>query len=153
MNNKMDVIHNTLNKFIEKVFKFNNVFIVFNILIIIGAVVCFIYGQFDFKNKFVQNGSFIGGHLVQLSFPLLLFGLLGIYGIVTQNRVALMVYFGITLSSIFIRNINNGLAGLHGFYLIMIKGEVFGGLFLFFELFALLLSCASLILVNSYEVN
>ncbi len=149
----MDVIHNTLNKFIEKVFKFNIVFIAFNILIIIGAVVCFIYGQFDFNMKFVQNGSFIGGHLTQLSFPLILFGLLGIYGIVAQNRTALLVYFGIALSSIFIRNITNGLAGLHGFDSVMIKGEIFGGLFLFFELFALLLSCISLILVNSYEIN
>jgi hypothetical protein len=149
----MDVIHNTLNKFIEKVFKFNVVFIAFNILIIIGAVICFIYGQFDFNMQFVHTGSFIGGHLAQISFPLLLFGLLGIYGIVTQNRTALLVYFGITLSSLFIRNITNGLAGLHGLDLVMVKGKVFGGLFLFFELFALLLSCISLIFVNSYEIN
>lgn len=79
------------------------------------GIVCFIYAQFNLLDKFYETGSFITGHLRQLSVPIISYGLLGIYGLDMQDRTALVIYFGIALSSLFIRNLNNCLARLHGF--------------------------------------
>ncbi len=115
-------------------------FIGLNILLIIASVFCFIYGMFDFDQKWVMSGSFIGGHLAQLSLLFLLLALLGIYSVIQRDRKALILYAAIVLTSLFIREFSAGLASLHG-VTVPIIGHVFWALYLYFELFCLLLSC------------
>ncbi len=119
-------------------------FIGLNILLIIASVFCFIYGMFDFSQKWVMSGSFIGGHLAQLSVLFLLLALLGIYSVIQRDRKALVLYASIVLTSLFIREFSAGLASLHGYGWVPITGNVFWALYLFFELFCLLLSCVLL---------
>jgi len=116
-------------------------FIGLNILLIIASVFCFIYGMFNFDQKWVMSGSFIGGHLAQLSVLFLLLALLGIYSVIQRDRTALVLYASIVLTSLFIREFSAGLASLHGVAWVPITGHVFWTLYLFFELFCLLLLC------------
>jgi hypothetical protein len=132
-----DKIKNMYRK-ISFLFTVNYTFILLNILIIIGSITGFIYGQFDFKYNFVISGTFIGGHLTQISFVTLIFGILGLYSVIRENSTTLMVYCSLSMISLFIRNFTNGLANLHGY--VLIYAQVFGGLYLFFELFSLILS-------------
>ncbi len=119
-------------------------FIGLNILLIIASVFCFIYGMFNFANKWVMSGSFIGGHLAQISVVFLLLALLGIYSVIQRDRTALVLYASIVLTSLFIREFSAGLASFHGYAWHPITGNVFWALYLYFELFCLLLSCVLL---------
>jgi len=119
----------------------------------ICGIISLIYGQFEFEKNMVLSGSFMGGHLAQLSLLIFLFGLLGIYTVIKNDRTALIVYCSISLSSLFIRNFTDGLAKLHGYEPDLIRGKVFGGLYQFFELFSVTLSCILLIKEKFYEIS
>ena len=125
-------------------FKFT--FVAINILIIIAAVFCFIYGQFDFQSKFVHSGTFIGGHLAQLSIIFLVFSLLGIYSVIGGDRKALVLYFSLVLCSLCVRNFSAGLAQLHGHGWYASKtSPVFWGLYVWLELSSLFMSAFLLV--------
>lgn len=116
-------------------------FIGLNILLTIGSVFSFIYGMFDFDDKFVLSGSYLGGHLAQLSLFLLLLAVLGIYSVLRPDRIALVVYACIIFSSLFIRNFSAGLASFHGYaWASNGTGDVYWGLQTWFELFSLTIS-------------
>ncbi|CAG2113791.1 unnamed protein product [Medioppia subpectinata] len=92
-------------------------------------------------DKFVDSGSFVAGHLAQLSLLFLCYASLGIYAIVRVDWVALVVYAGIASLSLIIRNLSAGLAALHshGYYRDG-NGNVYWAFFMWFELLTMFMS-------------
>jgi len=93
-------------------------FIGLNGLIIIAGVVCFILGNINFAEKFYYSGSFIGGQLASISLLFIVYGFLGIYAAVRNDRIAIMIYASIALVSLITRLLLWCLAAMHSYKLL-----------------------------------
>ncbi len=93
-------------------------FIGLNVLIIIAGVVCFILGNINFGVKFYYSGSFIGGQLASISLLFIVYGFLGIYGAIREDKVAIMIYASIAMVSLITRLLLWCLAAMHSYKLV-----------------------------------
>jgi hypothetical protein len=92
-------------------------FIGLNGLIVIAGVVCFILGNINFAEKFYYSGSFIGGQLASISLLFIVYGFLGIYAAVRNDKIAIMIYASIALVSLITRLLLWCLAAMHSYTL------------------------------------
>lgn len=78
---------------------FRIAFIIFSMMITVSGFACFIFGNFNFENRFIFTYGFLGGHLVSIAPFIITYGILGFYAGYKQDKVGLMTFTVIAVLS------------------------------------------------------